>query len=385
MNISIFKNCYGCGVCVISSPRKIIDMRLSKDGFYKPEITDHNKCNDCGICLDVCAFNHKDLANSLNIDKLKSYGCWSKNDNIRHECTTAGLGYEIAYSIIKNGGKACVVKYNVSEHRAEHYVASNITDLEASKGSKYIPSYTLPGFSQICREKGKCLVVGLPCQIDSFRRYVRRYKQEDRYIMVDLLCHGVPSLILWRRYLSNVEKSVGEIKEVKFRSKHFGWHRSACMELCGDKKNLIQEARDNLFYKLFFLDICLNKCCHGDCKYKLFSSSADIRIGDFWGDKYKHVDSGVNVIMSFTDKGDDVIEGLKDRCEFEPVSIQEACDKQMRSNAPAHKLLRGTVLWGIKHNIPLWLVYDIAYFCTRLMSPVETFRKVKLRLSKIIH
>ena len=51
---------------------------------------------------------------------------------------------------------------------AEHYVASSLEELLQSKGSKYIQSYTVDGFRSI-NKNDKYLVVGTPCQIDSFR------------------------------------------------------------------------------------------------------------------------------------------------------------------------------------------------------------------------
>lgn len=51
--------------------------------------------------------------------------------------------------MISCGYQAIVVRYNIEKHRAEHYVASTIPELMDSKESKYIPSYTADGFSEI--------------------------------------------------------------------------------------------------------------------------------------------------------------------------------------------------------------------------------------------
>ena len=39
-NISLIKDCYGCGVCSASCPKNIISMQLNQDGFYEPKIVD---------------------------------------------------------------------------------------------------------------------------------------------------------------------------------------------------------------------------------------------------------------------------------------------------------------------------------------------------------
>ncbi|WP_229101086.1 4Fe-4S dicluster domain-containing protein [Bacteroides stercoris] len=54
-NISHIHSCYGCAVCAIACPKKIIDVRLNSNGFYEPYITDGAKCVNCGLCLEVCS------------------------------------------------------------------------------------------------------------------------------------------------------------------------------------------------------------------------------------------------------------------------------------------------------------------------------------------
>ena len=55
-NISILKNCFGCGVCSSACPYDVIKITENKNGFYTPLIIDKNKCVNCGICLSVCSF-----------------------------------------------------------------------------------------------------------------------------------------------------------------------------------------------------------------------------------------------------------------------------------------------------------------------------------------
>ncbi len=370
-------DCYGCGVCVIACPKKIINLELNHDGFYSPIIHEQDKCIDCGICLDVCAYNHDELATTPNISKVKTYGCWSKDESVRDECTTGGLGYEMARYAINDNKKACVVKYDVDKIRAEHYIADSIGDLQSARGSKYIPSWTQNGFEQIKRDE-RYIVFGLPCQIDSMRRYIKRFRIEQNFQLVDLLCYGTPSLLLWQRYLEELIDITGKVRRVKFRSKKNGWHNSACVEIEGEKKHLIQEAKNSLFYGLFFTDSCLNKCCHGKCKYKLLSSSADIRIGDFWGKKYADNDQGVNVLISFNETGEKIVEQLKETCIFQSATLDEALDNQMPENAPSTPF-RGFLLWGFRHAIKLRILLNIVKIGIALQHPKLILNKITKR------
>lgn len=194
MNIANIRDCYGCGVCATACARNIIELRLNVDGFYEPLITDKSKCTDCGLCIDVCSYANDGL--SLKKDCAQSYAAWSNDENIRFKCSSGGVGFEIGRTLIEQGYKVCGVRYNTDKYRAEHYIATTIEELTLTIGSKYIQSYTIDGFKSINR-KEKYLVTGTPCQIDSFRRYIQKFRCEDNFILLDFFCHGVPSMLMW--------------------------------------------------------------------------------------------------------------------------------------------------------------------------------------------
>lgn len=77
MNISNIHDCYGCGVCATICPQKIIEIKLNPDGFYEPFIIAGNKCTNCELCVNVCAYNHEELS-TQNVP-IQSYAAWSKD------------------------------------------------------------------------------------------------------------------------------------------------------------------------------------------------------------------------------------------------------------------------------------------------------------------
>ena len=90
MNIRNIHNCFGCGVCAISCSRKLIEIRLNKDGFYEPYIATPDKCTDCGCCFEVCSYSHNDIA--LKETSLSSYAAWSNDSSVRKKCSSGGAG-----------------------------------------------------------------------------------------------------------------------------------------------------------------------------------------------------------------------------------------------------------------------------------------------------
>lgn len=202
-NISKVHDCYGCGVCATACSRKIINLIFDSDGFYVPHISDVSKCTNCGICTEVCAYLHDNL--SLQNPEIHPYAAWSKDHLVRRKCSSGGVGFEIGKYLLGQGYKVCGVRYDAGKNRAEHYIATSVEELIPSAGSKYIQSYTVDGFKAINR-KAKYLVTGTPCQIDSFRRYIQKFRCEDNFVLLDFFCHGVPSMLIWKN-IQNGQRS----------------------------------------------------------------------------------------------------------------------------------------------------------------------------------
>ena len=346
MNISKIHNCYGCGVCAVVCSQKIIEIDLNTDGFYEPHITNASKCTNCGLCVDVCAYSHDEL--SVDNKPLKSYAAWSKEPAVRRKCSSGGVGFEIGRYLINQGYKVCGVRYNVETKRAEHYIANNVEELIPSMGGKYIQSYTVDGFKAINR-KEKYLVTGTPCQIDSFRRYIRKFKKEDNFILMDFFCHGVPSMLIWDKYVKWAETKVGKLTYVSWRNKFTGWydpldisiseekeenkvnwHDSYNMLVSGEKSFYnSQLLQGDYFYRLFFSDACLSKACYENCRFKYNKSSADIRIGDLWGKTYNDNEEGVSATIAFTEKGNNILK--ESNCSLIEYPFDVVAEGQMKT------------------------------------------------------
>lgn len=345
MNISHIHHCYGCGVCALACGMQIISIRLNENGFYEPKITNPTKCTDCGLCVEVCAYSHNEL--SLKVKEIHSYAAWSKDSLIRHRCSSGGVGFEIGQTLMAQGYKVCGVRYDTDKNRAEHYIATTVEELIPSIGSKYIQSYTVEGFKAVHR-KEKYLVTGTPCQIDSFRRYIQKFRYEDNFILLDFFCHGVPSMLMWRKYVAWAETQVGKLTYVSWRNKFTGWHDSWAMSIDGENTSLCSRlSQGDIFYRLFLGHFCLNQACHKDCKYKYDCSSADIRIGDLWGKTYQKDEDGVSAAIAFTTRGNEILQQCN--CIFTSLPFDVVAEGQMKRNA-SKAVLANVVMRMLKND-----------------------------------
>ena len=336
-NISNYSNCFGCSVCQKVCPRNIIKIKENRSGFYQPEISKADECINCGRCLKVCSMSSPILQIK---DNAKGYASWSNEDAVRRKCSSGGTGFEIARCLVSHGYKVISVRYNAEKQRAEHYISSTVEELVQSMGSKYLQSYTADAFNHI--KKGeKYLVTGTPCQIASVRKMLKLRNMEDDIVLMDFFCHGVPTKLVWDKYIKELERTIGKVTYASWRNKHSGWHDSWAIGLDGDKNGkkidwhdsysmLIREKKcsytkkrsdGDLFYKFFLGDMCFNKSCYKNCHFKALNSAADIRIGDLWGATYESNDDGVTGVISFTEKGDEILHKSNIYLKEEPINV----------------------------------------------------------------
>lgn len=322
------QDCYGCGVCAASCKKHAISMTINPDGFYHPEV-DESLCVNCGVCIGVCSFQDEDVEQDCSFE-AKYFAGWSDDKNVRHDCSSGGVGFEIGRYLLEKDHAAIVCRYNSTESRAEHFLANTIDELKVSIGSKYIQSNTYPALSQLQNGK-KYLIVGTPCMIDSIRRWVKRMKIDDSVILMDFFCHGVPSLLMWDKYVANVKDKIGEIDHIVWRDKEKGWHDSWAMKV--GERYVSRYSQGDLFYRMFLKNRCLAKPCYDKCKFKGIASAADIRIGDLWGSKYAKNEEGVSGVVGLTKKGVALLEDMNKVIHLESTLKEVVCESQMKSCA----------------------------------------------------
>ena len=92
--------------------------------------------------------------------------------------------------------------------QVRHISIKNKEDIRKIRGSKYVQSKIGDTYSEAKEylQKGiKVLFAGTPCQISGLKSYLG--KDYDNLILMDIICHGVPSPKVWKKYLDYIEKS----------------------------------------------------------------------------------------------------------------------------------------------------------------------------------
>lgn len=309
--------CCGCSACGQVCPTGSISMVEDREGFLYPAVS-LDTCTRCGLCERVCpVVNRYDPSAAP-----KAFAVRNTDEATRMASSSGGVFSALAGQVFKSGGNVCGAVYDYGCDCVRHICTDDVAALPMLRGSKYIQSVCGDCFSEVrARLLGGTSVMfcGTPCQVAGLRHYLRR--DYDNLLLVEVICHGVPSAKVWRGHLKGLirrwAKCGGtdspELKDVSFRSKRrLGW-KDYCIELTVDggddgSGEVIYSAKsmDDMFMKGFMKNLYLRPSCY-DCPARSGRSRSDITLGDFWGVWNTHPelddDKGTGLAIVHTEKG----------------------------------------------------------------------------------
>lgn len=303
--------CTGCSICSTVCPTTSISIKLTRDGFYEPVI-DEKLCIECGLCKKRCyKFDENILEDEKN--NYKSYSAINKDEEELRTSTSGGVSIELMKECINQGYSVVGVAYDYEKDIAVTKITSELDELEQFKGSKYFQSYTIDAFDEIIKDKSnkKYAIFGTPCQIYAISKCKKFKKNSSRILLIDLFCHGCPSLNLWTKYINYTKQKLGvsKFKKIEFRSKAHGWHEYCNTYYIDNKKIYNSPKTNDMFYDIFFDKHLLNKACY-NCRLRSTLRYTDIRLGDFWGTKYDTDVKGVSAVIACTSKGEKILQNI---------------------------------------------------------------------------
>lgn len=284
------ENCTGCEACFNICPQNAIIMVENNEGFKFPSI-DINKCTKCGLCIRKCPKIHP----NYNNDNTPEAYAYMSDDINRLKSSSGGAFFTLANHFINNNdfvaGAVFDDKWNV-----KHIVSDKLEDVEKMRDSKYTQSSINKCYKtikDILTTNKKVLFSGTPCQIAGLKAYLG--KNYDNLYCVDIICHGVNSPKIFRKYLSE-KFNLDEIEKIKFRDKtQNGW--GAGLTIKTKNQLFYEDSTTNIFYQLFWTNIMLRDSCT-DCKFNKVPRQGDITIGDYWGLDDKYNDKlGTSVVL----------------------------------------------------------------------------------------
>ncbi|NDV66989.1 Coenzyme F420 hydrogenase/dehydrogenase, beta subunit C-terminal domain [Bacteroides sp. 224] len=318
--------CCGCGICSAICPQKCIEMRPSTEGFLYPNI-DISKCTECSLCKNICPTNSC-LPNRNIHFPVKVYACKNKNKSILSMSSSGAFFYEIGKWVIEKGGCVFGVKFD-DNMKAIHAKAENINELKTFLGSKYVQSDKDSIWLSVKNElKKKRLVLfsGTPCEIGALRNYLQ--KDYENLILIDFICMGVPSPMILRKHLDDIEKKYkSKIATLSFRSKKYGANSHSLSIKFSNGKEYFRALYAEPYIKSFHSCISLRESCH-NCCYKKSHRESDITMADFWGINTTNIKlsitNGISMIIIHSPTGKIIFDNIASCFDYEQSSIDVA-------------------------------------------------------------
>lgn len=310
--------CCGCGACVSICPRQCIVLKKDDtEGFLYPEV-DSSLCCHCDACERVCPM----LNNNAPLKPLYVIACRNEDKDVRISSSSGGIFSSLAEHIISKGGVVFGVRFSDDFGKAIFCEISNTSDISLLRGSKYMQAETTNIYTLVrerLHQERLVLFSGTPCQIRALRLYLGQDAHSSLLYCVDIICHGVPSSEVWRRYLHNV---IGNQipSYVSFRDKTTGW-KNFSMVIKTPTEAYSCVHRDDLYMQSFLRNVNLRPSCY-NCQTKNGRSGADLTIGDFWGiPSGTDDDSGVSQVLVMTNHGELLLNDVHIYAHTYPICI----------------------------------------------------------------
>lgn len=263
-------DCTGCGVCASACPVGCIRMEPDGEGFSAPK-ADWDACVGCGRCLEVCPAG-KDWGNPTRFGRV------AMNPGPAHAGSSSGGIFRLlADEWVSSGGWVCACGMDASLN-CKHRLTNQQEALAELQGSKYVQSSLFPilgRMEELLKAGEKLLFVGTPCQCAAVASRFRRHR--ERLLLVDLVCHGVPSPSVFRDHMQRTYGALtGPVRfryRTKFEASVFG------LWIPTDQGVLRVDAEKDPFYAAYLSGLSYRESCYR-CPYACGQRVGDLTIGD---------------------------------------------------------------------------------------------------------
>jgi len=261
----------------------------------------------------------------MNWKQPKVYAVQHKNEGVRVASRSGGIFTAVSDHVLGQKGViyGCVL---IDDFEAIHIRADSKDGRDRMRGSKYIQSSIRDTYKDAKKDllgDRKVLFSGTSCQVAGLKSFLG--KEYSNLLCIDIVCHGVPSPTVWKKYLEWREgKAKAKVVAVDFRNKkEFGW-RDHVETLNMDSGERVSSS---IFKELFYEHNILRPCCY-ECPFKSVMHPGDITIADYWGIEKAAPEfddnKGVSLVLVNNDKGATVFENVKEDLAWKQTRIEDS-------------------------------------------------------------
>ena len=324
----------------------------------------------------------------------KTFACYNIDDLTRLVSSSGAIFSLLAAYVLSESGVVYGVAMSDDCYSATYIPVTNIEDVGKLRGSKYLQAKIGDIFKDVrfSLEKGKTvLFTGTACQINGLKKFLMysNTKQENLYC-VDVICHGVPSPALWKKYVEYREKqNNGKLYKVNFRCKDNSWVDFGMKEMIGQyhssdvvQKTLYISKRKDPYMQMFLHNYSLRPSCY-ECMVKN-NKHSDITIGDFWGigevAPKMNDRKGTSLVIIKNNKGAELFSKITDSICMKEVSYEDGIKHNLAEHKSVAKPIERDTFFVDFNNMSfeeLWRKYDV-------LDDLSLKRELKRRVKSVV-
>jgi len=320
--------CTGCMACANVCLHNALEFSTNKEGFYRPSLVP-DKCVMCGLCERVCP-----VLNPITNERadIQVYAAWHKDESIRLQSSSGGAFTALAETVLRKKGVVFGAAFS-DAMIVEHIGITEDKDLSKLRLSKYVQSRIGESFKKVKAYllSGKTVMfVGTPCQIAGLKAFL--HKDYDNLLLVDFICHGVPSKDAFSFYLNWLGEKYGTIKHINFRDKRKGWYDNLRVIKDENGNETVLKGNQDSYFIAFNKNNNLQESCY-NCPMLGIPRCSDITLADFWriGTKIPFIHkaeiaNGISLIVTNSPKASYFLADASKDLIIENRSIEEALD-----------------------------------------------------------
>jgi hypothetical protein len=163
-------------------------------------------------------------------------------------------------------------------------------------------------------------------------------EQRTRVLLVEFICHGVPSLRVFHRYLEELFNG-DAVVTFTFRDKAFGWQTTLATSVEGESHH-VPCSNDAFFQGFAVHHMYMMEACY-QCPFARLPRCADITLGDFWGCPELWNDKrGVSIVLINSPAGLQAVELLEasDSIILKHTDVATATLKNQRAISGSYQI-----------------------------------------------
>ncbi len=333
--------CCGCYACYNACPKACIKVEQDNEGFWYP-VVDEAKCINCGLCEKVCPVINPATSEFVPI----AYAAINKDEKVRYESSSGGVLTLLAEYALNKGGSVFGAIFN-KDFAVTHQEITTIDELKLLRGSKYVQSRISDTYKKVEERLvngGLVLFTGTPCQVNGLKTFLG--KEYESLICMDIICHGVPSPLVWKKYVAYRIFKDGEIlKRITFRFKDTGWKLYSILFEYANKIEYRSKYNKDLYMQGFLQNLYLRPSCY-NCSFKTEQRASDFTLADFWGIEklLPEMDDnkGTSLVVVQSKKGATIFNAIINKMIYKSVCLDDAIhfNSSMITSATVNKKRR---------------------------------------------